>query len=194
MNSTIPKSDEEGMITDDQIDHKSTDDNAQLQIEQYQEENAHIIAIYSGFSSDDEHDSLTNSQNEKSNENFIGFELASDDEFKSSCELPLFNTHFIQELNKKINSSNLINKNEIIDKNAENILENLNLFENMHFKELKILEIKPLKGLKSIKALCTKTFPKLIKLYIKVSPIENKCLDIIKALKLPKFKKISDII
>ena len=58
----------------------------------------------------------------------------------------------------------------------------------MHFNELKILHLNHLNGLKDIKTLCAKTFPKLKKLNIEGSYLLNDCFDVIKPLKLPKLK------
>ena len=102
--------------------------------------------------------------------------------------------NYIQELRQKINDSKKIYKIEIDGKKKENIseiLDNLDIFENKEFNELKKLQMNDIKKLKDIKGLSNCSFPNLKKLIIGCTDITNDCINEIRKLELPKIKFIS---
>ena len=102
--------------------------------------------------------------------------------------------NYIQELRQKINDSKKIYKIEIDGKKKENIseiLDNLDIFENKEFNELKKLQMNNIKKLKDIKGLSNCSFPNLKKLIIGCTDIINDCINEIRKLELPKIKFIS---
>ena len=96
----------------------------------------------------------------------------------------------IKSLKENINNSNIIYKIEI-NGNNEEILEDLNIFENKKFNELKKLQLKKITKLKDIKALSSCYFPNLKIFIIEEANLTDDCIDVIKKLKLPKIKFIS---
>ena len=97
----------------------------------------------------------------------------------------------IKALKENINFSNLTYKIEIDGSGMEDTLENLDIFQNKKFNNLKKLQMNNIKKLTDIKGLLNLSFPKLKKLIIGCSDIIDDSIDIIKTLKLPKIKFIS---
>ena len=76
-------------------------------------------------------------------------------------------------------------------KKENEALEDLDIFKGKNFDELKVLQIGYCKNLKNISALKTCSFPKLEKLIIGWSDLNDECIEVIKNLNLPKIKFIS---
>lgn len=67
----------------------------------------------------------------------------------------------------------------------------LDIFKDKKFSKLKILQMNNVKKLTDISALATCSFPELKNLIIGCTNLDNKCIKVIKNLKLPKIKYIS---
>jgi len=121
-------------------------------------------------------------------------ELLKKSDFKTENQILKFEElkkiNSIKSLKENINNSNIIYKIEI-NGNNEEILEDLNIFENKKFNELKKLQLKKITKLKDIKALSSCYFPNLKTIEIEEANLTDDCIDIIKKLKLPKIKFIS---
>ena len=97
----------------------------------------------------------------------------------------------IEKLKENINSPEEIYKIEISEKKENEALEDLDIFKGKNFDELKVLQIGYCKNLKNISALKTCSFPKLEKLIIGWSGLNDECIKVIKKMNLPKIKFIS---
>ena len=103
----------------------------------------------------------------------------------------LIKINSIKELKEKIDKSNSIYK-IIIDGNETNdIMFDLDIFKNKNFSKLKVLQMNNVKQLQDISALASCSFPELKKLIIGCTNLNNKCIKVIKKLKLPKIKFMS---
>ena len=96
----------------------------------------------------------------------------------------------IKSLKENINSSNSIYKIQIDGNRTKESIDDLNMFENKEFNELKILQMNNIK-LKNIDGLTNCSFPILKKLIIGCNELNDDCVNVVKKLKLPKIKFIS---
>ena len=103
----------------------------------------------------------------------------------------LFKINSIEELKEKINYSDEIYKIIIEGEETKEEIENLNIFKYKNFNNLEIIQINTIKKLYDIEALASCSFPELKELVIGTTELDDKCIDVIKKLKLPKIKFIS---
>ena len=103
----------------------------------------------------------------------------------------LIKINSIKELKENIDYCNKIYKIIIDGEETKEQIENFNIMKNKNFSKLVVMQINNIKKLKNIKALVSCSFPELRKLIIGCSELDDKCIKVIKNLKLPKIKFIS---
>ena len=103
----------------------------------------------------------------------------------------LIKINSIKELKENIDSCDKIYKIIIDGEETKEQIENFNIMKNKNFSKLVVMQINNIKKLKNIKALVSCSFPELRKLIIGCSELDDKCIKVIKNLKLPKIKFIS---
>ena len=103
----------------------------------------------------------------------------------------LIKINSIKELKENMGSCDKIYKIIIDGEETKEQIENFNIMKNKNFSKLVVMQINNIKKLKNIKALVSCSFPELRKLIIGCSELDDKCIKVIKNLKLPKIKFIS---
>ena len=92
----------------------------------------------------------------------------------------LIKINSLKSLKDNIDSSNKIYKIEIDSKETKDIMEDLNIFKDKNFDELKKMHLSNIKLLKDITALSTCSFQRLKKLIIENSELGDSCINVIK--------------
>ena len=103
----------------------------------------------------------------------------------------LIKINSIKELKENIKSFDKFYKIIIEGEETKEEIENLDILKNKDFTKLEEIQINTIKKLNNIDALASCTFPELRVLVIGETELNDKCIDIIKKLKLPKIKFIS---
>ena len=103
----------------------------------------------------------------------------------------LIKINSIKELKENIQKFDKFYKIIIEGEETKEEIENLDILKNKTFIKLEVIRINTIKKLNNIDALASCTFPELKELVIGETELDDKCIDVIKNLKLPKIKFIS---